>query len=186
MNSITTLQAQVNTAQAALNQAKKALYEFKRDNTIPVDKAEIRKTQKMLKYRTSNGLTIHNLRLAGVKISCMHQRQALVPYGTDTVTGKPVYAEAPVPSFMRGTYKFLPRGGATYITVEDKNGESVTVASLCHTIDSFDYKLGVKLALEHFSQEEATSLLKNGIIKPAKKELFPIPNLKQEEPVAAH
>ena len=164
MNSITTLQAQVDAAQTALNKAKKALYEFKRDNTTPVDKDAIRKTQKLLKYRTSNGLTIHNLRLAGVKISCMHQRQAAVPYGTDASTGETLYAEAPVPSFMRGTYKFLPRGGATYITVEDKNGESVTVASLCHTIDSFDYKLGVKLALEHFTQEEATSLLKNGTL----------------------
>lgn len=108
------------------------------------------KLYKKLRYTASNGLTIHKLRQANLKVVVTHVRYADIPG---------VKVAVPVPSFLRGAYDFLPHGGATHITITKPNGEWICLSSVCHEHDSFDYKYGVKTALEQLAQEEADSLL---------------------------
>jgi hypothetical protein len=102
------------------------------------------------KYKTKNGLTIHKLRLAGVSVKVSHIRYT---------TFDDVAAPVPVPSFMRESFHFLPRGGATHIHLTTPDMDTSSVTSVCHPDDAFDYKMGVKLALDQFTQQEADDLL---------------------------
>jgi hypothetical protein len=140
-------------------QAKAELYKAKneleaedptiRDRERKVRKEEIRALNRV-RYATNNGLTIHKLRQAGNTVSVVHIRYADIPG---------VAIAPPVPSYLRGAYEFLPRGGATYVTIIKPNGEWMSLSSVCHIDDSFDYKLGVKHALEQLDQQEADALL---------------------------
>lgn len=103
-----------------------------------------------LRYETKNGLTIHNLRQAGHVVSISHIRYSDV---------EGVKNPVPVPSYLRGAFKLSPRGGATHISILKPNGEWICVSSICHQDDCFDYKLGVKTALEQLTQAEADELL---------------------------
>lgn len=102
------------------------------------------------KYKTSNGLTVHNLRQAGVEVSISHIRYVEIEGSPDLV---------PVPSYLRKMYDFYPRGGATHIALVKPDGAWMGVSSVCHIADSFDYKLGVKTALDQISADEAEDLL---------------------------
>lgn len=139
-------------AKAELYKAKNAL--DLEDPTIRERERKVRKEElralNRMRYATDNGLTIHKLRQAGNTVSVVHIRYADIPG---------VAHAPPVPSYLRGAYEFLPRGGATYITIIKPNGEWMSLSSVCHVDDSFDYKLGVKYALEQLTQEEADELL---------------------------
>jgi len=102
------------------------------------------------KYKTSNGLTVHNLRQAGVEVSISHIRYIELEGSNDLI---------PVPSYLRKMYDFYPRGGATHIALVKPDGSWMGVSSVCHVTDSFDYKLGVKVALDQISNDEAADLL---------------------------
>jgi hypothetical protein len=104
------------------------------------------------KYKTKNGLTIHSLRQAGNEVSVAHIRYAQYP-GVVTLV--------PVPSYMRKlAKKFYPNGGATHITIKNPaSGGMVIVSSICHIDDSFDYRMGVKLALDQIDDVAATQLM---------------------------
>ncbi len=94
------------------------------------------------RYATRTGITVHSLRQSGVTVVISHIR----------------YADGmPVPSYMRKSFSFSPRGGATHITLE-KNGNEFTVSSVCHDTDSFDYKLGVTKALNLLTDEDLALL----------------------------
>lgn len=109
-----------------------------------------RKLEKTEKYKTRNGLTIYGLRKAGNDVKVTHVRYA---------TMKDVAVPVPVPSYLRKFVDFTARGGATHIVITTATGETVAVSSVCHEDDSFDYKLGVKIALDQISDEEADYLL---------------------------
>jgi hypothetical protein len=120
-----------------------------------VDQAPIiaaRKLAKKEKYKTTNGLTVENLRKAGHKVKVVHVRYTAF---------EGVKVLVPVPSFLRGVAKFTAFGGATHIVITTPASDSpdIAVSSVCHTDDCFDYRLGVKRALDEISQDEATLLL---------------------------
>lgn len=134
-------------------QTKAKLYEAKNK----LDKSAVTQLKKdnhaklmRVRYTTNNGLTIHNLRQAGNTVSVSHIRYAKVPG---------VAVDVPVPSFLRGAFDFCARGGSTHITIIKPNGEWTCLSSVCHSDDSFDYKMGVKTALEQLTQEEAKTFL---------------------------
>jgi len=104
---------------------------------------------KKQRYLTKNGLTIHKLRQAGVTVTVSHIRY--VDAGIEPLV--------PVPSSLRGVYNFHPRGGATHIIMVAPDGTTIGVSSVCHVDDSFDYKMGVKIALDQVTQDEAEHLL---------------------------
>lgn len=144
------LQQELQDAQKAVSQATAALYEFRKGAVQQVDKVAARKAAQAAKYTTKNGLTIHKLRLAGNEVKITHIRYTDIE-GVATLV--------PVPSYMRTVYSFWPRGGATHIVITMPDGRRWSATSVCHAIDSFDYKLGVKEALDSFSIEDATELL---------------------------
>lgn len=125
------------------------------------NQAQASKILKKIRYQTDNGLTIHNLRQAGNGVSISHIRYADIPG---------VKVAVPIPSFMRGVYDFLPRGGVTYINIIKPNKEWISLTSVCHIDDSFDYKMGVKTALEQLTDEEAYDLLNPPAVEEAKSE----------------
>jgi hypothetical protein len=108
------------------------------------------KASRKEKYKTTNGLTVYKLRQAGVTVKVTHIRYCDLP-GVNTLT--------PVPSYLRGLYDFTPKGGATHIKLTNLMGETIALTSVCHHIDSFDYKMGVKIALDQILQHEADELL---------------------------
>ena len=101
------------------------------------------------KYKTSNGLTVHKLRQAGVEVKVTHIRY------TEMSNGLLV----PVPSYLRKQFDFHPRGGATHVTLKSPDGSWLGVSSVCNQSDSFDYKLGIKIALDCITNDEAQELL---------------------------
>ena len=146
---ITAIEVQIKASEAETRKLKAEKYALISASAKPVDKKALRKAEREKKYKTENGLTIHGLRLAGNEVRVTHIRYAKVP-GVST----PV----PVPSYMRGVYPFLSKGGATHIVIQRPDGIYVTTSSICHEIDSFDYKLGVKEALEQFNAEDVAAL----------------------------
>jgi hypothetical protein len=149
---IAQLQTELQAAKKAVNAATAAIYQFNKENqpAVQADKEAARKAAKVAKYATKNGLTIHKLRLAGNEVKITHIRYTDIP-GVPTLVA--------VPSYMRTVYSFWPRGGATHIIITTPDGKRLAATSVCHCIDSFDYKLGVKQALEAFSNEDAADLL---------------------------
>jgi len=106
------------------------------------------------RYTISNGLSVHKLRLAGNRVSISHIRYVLMDAQDQTSV------LLPIPSYLRNFHEFTPNGGATHISITTPDNEEFLVSSYCHVVDNFDYKLGVKIALEGFSQEMADKLLK--------------------------
>lgn len=144
------IENQIKNSEAETRKLKAEKYALVSSVTPVVDKKAVRRAAREARCKTKNGLTIHALRLAGNEVSVTHIRYAKVP-GVPT----PV----PVPSYMRGIYPFVSKGGATHIVITRPNGLLATTSSICHEIDSFDYKVGVKEALDQFAQEEADELL---------------------------
>lgn len=152
------IQARLEEAETAhratVNKIKREAYENWVSSGAKTAEAEDRRVAQALarktKYNTSNGVTIHKLRQAGVKVSVNHIRYSELP-------GIPHLV--PVPSYLRSMYDFYPRGGVTHITLVAPAGESYGLTSICHMSDSFDYKLGVKLCLEQLEAEDAEYLL---------------------------
>ncbi|WP_394998905.1 hypothetical protein [Acinetobacter sp.] len=146
------LQTELQNAKKAVSAATAALYQFSKENqpAVQEDKVAARKAAKVAKYATKNGLTIHKLRLAGNEVKITHIRFTDIP-GVATLV--------PVPSYMRTVYNFWPRGGATHIVITTPDGKRWAATSVCHCIDSFDYKLGVKEALDSFYLADAKELL---------------------------
>lgn len=141
-------------------EARAKLYKAKET----LDKSVVTKLKKeahaklmRMRYATNNGLSIHALRQAGNKVSVSHIRYA-------DIDG--VVALTPVPSFLRGAFTFFARGGATHITIVKPSGEWVCLSSVCHIDDSFDYKMGVKTALEQLTPEEAHGFLNPEEVNP--------------------
>lgn len=144
----------------AKRDAKRDLYQLKaqlKSSLTPEAIEEEKKAKRRelrdlnkIRYITKNGLTIYNLRQAGNTVNVMHIRYADVP-GVAVAT--------PVPSYLRGAFDFMARGGATHITILRPDGSWTCTSSVCHVDDSFDYKMGVKLALDLFTQDEADALL---------------------------
>lgn len=140
---------------------------YKVTNTPKPDKATIaanRKKAKTLKYKTENGLSIQDLRTAGNKVKVIHIRNTVVLIPKTTHDGELRYhleLTMPVNSFMRKSYTFEPRGGATHIQVTTPDGAIFMGSSICHEQDTFDYKMGVKLALEQFTDEAIAKMMKD-------------------------
>lgn len=105
------------------------------------------------KYAINNGLSVHKLRLAGNRVTIAHIRYVSIP----TQDGASVLQ--PVPSYLRNFHEFTPYGGATHISITTPENKEYLTSSFCHLDDGFDYKMGVKRALESFSQAEADKLL---------------------------
>lgn len=162
---LATIDEQITENLENISALKRERYSLQKLTVTPVDKTAERKAEKARKYTTTNGLTIHNLRLAGNRVVVTHVRYTAVPgeritrneYGEKET--QEFISHQPIPSFMRGTHTFESRGGATYISVTSPTGELTVVSSHCHEFDAFDYKLGVKKALDLFSAEDAKSLL---------------------------
>jgi len=125
-----------------------------------VEKTAARKAAKIQRYTTNNGLTIHKLRAAGNTVKVTHIRYTDVDVTYGQASRANCVATLPLPSYLRGMFPFNSKGGATYIVVTNRRGKKFAVYSACHELDSFDYKLGVKLALEQFDEAQAKSLLK--------------------------
>lgn len=102
------------------------------------------------RYKTRNGLTIHGLRQAGVIVTVNHIRYTDIP-------NVPVLI--PVPSYLRKLHDFNPRGGVTHITLVAPDGQSFALTSICAMSDSFDYRMGVKIALDQLSHDDAKFLM---------------------------
>ncbi len=111
---------------------------------------ELHKHMMKAKYQTNNGLTVYGLRKAGHTVNVLHLRYAAI---------ESVPVVVPVPSWMRGVFDFLPRGGATHIRITRPDKEWFMVSSVCHEDDSFDYRLGVTTALNQLSIDEAKDLM---------------------------
>ena len=126
------------------------------------EQVEARKAARVEKYKTDNGLTIYNLRMAGNEVKVTHIRYTDITIpkldhegnelGSITVT-------VPVPSYMRSVYNFNAKGGTTHIVITTPEGERHVCTAICHEVDSYDYKLGVKLALDQVPDELAKELL---------------------------
>lgn len=163
-----TMLAQLAQAERAVAVAKRELFEYRKANRcgISIDKKALSKQRRAEAVKTENGLTIHNLRKAGCKVLVSHIRFAdtmVVKQIKDPLTDKLVeiveFQPVPVPSYMRKYVDFNAKGGATYIVVEKDGHEPIMASSHCHQLDSFDYKMGVKRALDLITQQEADELL---------------------------
>lgn len=165
MSNITEINQQIIETQAKLNNLKRERYLVTKGVLAGTeDKAAARKAKLAARYITNNGLTIHKLRLAGNDVMVSHIRFTEVPGNTVThengeLVKQPFTVLQPVPSNLRKFYDFTAKGGATHIVITKRDGSQVAVASYCHELDGFDYKLGVKLALDCFSIEDAHQLL---------------------------
>lgn len=118
---------------------------------------ERRKARKE-KYQTTNGLTIYGLRQAGNKVRVVHIRYMRPPTGLEE---QPLMNLAvPVPTSLRHhNLNFLPNGGATYIEIVTPENKQILTSSICHEDDNFDYKMGVKTALDCLSKDTAEMLM---------------------------
>ena len=152
MNRIEQLTANIAESQANIRKAQAELYTLTKTVVDPVVAKANRKAAKQLKYATSNGLTVYGLRQQGFDVGVTHIRNAHVPG---------VEHPVPVPSYLKHIHPLAARGGATHIVIgiQDKNKPEtvyslLAVTSVCHEIDSFDYKLGVKTALDQITPED--------------------------------
>lgn len=114
------------------------------------DRLTRRQRLRELKYKTKNDLSIYALRKAGHKVKVTHIRYA---------KNAELSVLIPVPSYLRNIVDFYPRGGVTYLVITTPDGQLLSMNSICHVDDCFDYKLGVKLCLDQITKEEATFLL---------------------------
>ncbi len=116
-----------------------------------------KKAAKAAKYKTRNGLSVHALRLAGNQVRVTHMRKVFVP-------GIP--KELVAPTYLRDHVEFRAKGGSTFIEVVDSEGNIHPVLSVCHDHDHFDFKMGVKIALEQIDDESAALLLEGKAVTP--------------------
>lgn len=149
---IAALQSNIANAKMQLQELIKKRTTLTKEEKLALLREE-RKRINEVKYAISNELSVHKLRLAGNQVSISHIRYVAV----DTVEQDSLML--PVPSYLRNYHEFTPNGGATHITITSPNGEQFLVSSYCHVIDNFDYKLGVKTALEGIDQATADRLL---------------------------
>lgn len=140
--------AKIAAAKKALSQLEYQLFQESRGTKKSA--AKTTKEMRAEKYKTINGLTIHNLRQAGNTVKITHIRYA-------NMTGVGVLV--PIPSYLRKLTDFHPRGGATYVVITTPSKEVYSAVSVCNEVDCFDYRTGVKLALDRFSQGIADELL---------------------------
>jgi len=152
MNRIEELTANIAESQANIRKAQAELYTLTKTEVNPVEAKANRKAAKQLKYATTNGLTVYGLRQQGLDVSVTHIRNAHVPGVAHPV---------PVPSYLKHIHPLAARGGATHVVVgitdkqdADKVYSLLAVTSVCHEVDSFDYKLGVKTALDQITPED--------------------------------
>lgn len=141
--------------------------EFYRTQGPTTDKAAqiaARKLARAEKYKTKNGLTVHELRKAGNRVRVCHVRYIEVP-GVAVAIPVPLYMKEMVPPNANGGPNFAPNGGATHIHITSPLGHEIGVSSVCHIDDSFDYKLGVKYALDQINQTQANNLLAVGAVE---------------------
>lgn len=149
---IESVQAEILTKQKEIRQCEAKLFQLgskKKDvELIAKRRAEARKA----KYKTKNGLTIEGLRKAGHKVRVSHIRYTEQPG---------VAILIPVPSYMRKVANFTSYGGATHIVITTPLSDSpdIAISSVCHSDDCFDYKMGVKQALDTIEQADADNLM---------------------------
>lgn len=148
-NRIQALEAQLRQAQAERFVASRAGVD---PEAVKAAATIQRKAQRLLRYTAKNGVTVEALQKAGNKVTVTHMRMV-------TVTGKRHTTQIMVPSYMRKTNVFEPRGGATVITITRPDGSAMELKSVCHANDQFDYKMGRKLALEHIGADDLKVLL---------------------------
>jgi hypothetical protein len=159
-----TTQEKLAQAKKEVNRLKAELYQERKSIVTLVDKKAIRKQQKAVKYATKNGLTIHKLRLAGYDVSVSHIRYTEFDYDqTVHRTNARPPIRVPVPTHLREYVDFSSKGGATHIVISRPTADGGTtglrLTSICHELDSFDYKLGVKTALDQIEPALAAQLL---------------------------
>lgn len=167
MNTNTNLQeleARLATLNQQANEVKKEIHAAIQQNSPKEDRKVARKQARAEKYKTANGLTIYALRLAGHQVNVTHIRYVEIEgERIRREDGQKVVEKfttlQPVPSYLRNVYEFFGKGGSTYITITTPSGLTYAVSSHCHFLDSFDYKLGVKKALDVFDQADAFALL---------------------------
>lgn len=152
----TQIVAEQEAANKKINQLRKEAYEKwvaeggkDAANKIVATK---RAADRAIRYSTKNGLTIKALQDAGVKVDITHTR-----YTNIGGAFRPQFIQ--VPSYLRDMYSFSPCGGSTHIRLRKADGSWIGVASFCDPRDAFDYKKGVRCALNQLSQEEADELL---------------------------
>lgn len=153
-NEIATLEEQLRHKKAALYHAtapsvvERAAYKL-------AQKTE-RKAQRKLRYQTENGITVRRLEEAGCKVRVTHVRPTLLK-------GKRHDVRVMVPTYLRQFHTFTARGGATFVEIyPNGGGEPICVHAVCHDSDGFDYRMGIKLALERLSTADITRLLTAG------------------------
>lgn len=103
-----------------------------------------------VKYRTKNGLTIQKLKAKGHEVHVRHLRWA--SKSSDRV-------EYMVPSYLRGHYGFNPLGGVSIVTVKTLLHGEFSYAAQCRADEGFDYRLGIKYALDKIPQQIVEKLL---------------------------
>ena len=106
METAQTTTAQIAASKKALRQLEYKLFQ----ESGKKSKRPVRTTKEMraAKYKTNNGLTIHELRRAGNTVKITHIRYASME-GVGTLV--------PVPSYLRKLTSFYPRGGVTYVLI---------------------------------------------------------------------
>jgi hypothetical protein len=124
------------------------------------------------KYNTTNGATIEAFKKAGIKVHILHLRYEGWMTNIDQNVDLENTADANrtlkfnpqflVPSYMRKTCSFDPKGGVTHVILRLPNNEVIRLTSLCSIKDTFDYKFGIKKALEQLTPETVQSLLNEG------------------------
>lgn len=124
----------------------------------PVDKEKLaadRKAARKERYKTNNDLTIEKLRKAGHTVSVTHLRYV----SKTTAQGTEILV--PVPCSLRSMVrnKLHPQGGQTWIAIKTIDDKNVLVESTCHMDDHYEYKMGVKLALDSVPANVAEELL---------------------------
>lgn len=155
-------QDRITEAKKAIRECEAGIHQLTYVPTDPAAVKELRKQQKLQKYKTSNGLTVHKLRLAGYEVKVTHIRF------TDVHTPKlnhkgeligELVLTVPVNAYLHKVYDFNARGGVTHIVITNPDKTRwVAVQAICHEIDSYDYKLGVKTALENIDPTVAAQM----------------------------
>jgi hypothetical protein len=160
---IATLEQQVSDAHKVIRKAQARIHQLNYKPKDPNVAKSLRKQQKEQKYKTNNGLSVHNLRLAGYEVKVTHIRLSDVQVPKYDHHGELVghnIIPVAVNSYLHRVYDFNPRGGFTHIVITNPdNGAWILVRSICHEIDSYDYKLGVKTALDSIEEDKAKAML---------------------------
>jgi len=169
---ITTLNNIIANSNRAVREAQAELHTLTKHTPDAEEVKATREAARAEKYATKNGLSITRLKELGYDITVSHIRNTLVKIGEGVGSKgniQDILIPVPIPAYLKHQFTPSARGGATHIIISvpvderelEGAGEWVGLTSICHADDAFDYKLGVKTALDTITPEEAADLITN-------------------------